>query len=267
MRNKARVKCTPEAAVQTVFTAGNVAVNAPVLGALAVIAEEETIKIAPVPAYLVYDGFEQDLDAAMVYERLMDCQHDSPTRTHALKFLRSCMIGGWRARDNKPFVSQETFFATVPAQARLWASQRFKDMFSRLLNNVAVVTPPRFAAGAEIQHPQGAAAVPPQPARAGMFQMDAAAVQQLFQNVRTAAGVTPPITVPEDTFKVSDGERHECMPFVVSQIMQGMTDFRNGTETFLKNTSMMSVKHRLLQQLLNETGSSRMQKSHCTQGS
>jgi hypothetical protein len=37
--------------------------------------------------------------------------------------------------------------------------------------------------------------------------MDAAAVQQLFQNVRTAAGVTPPITVPEGTFKVSDGEK------------------------------------------------------------
>ena len=79
MRNKARVKCIPEAAVQTVFTAGNVAVNAPVLGAIAVIEEAETMEIAPIPAYLVYDGFEQDLDAAMVYERLMDCQHDSCT--------------------------------------------------------------------------------------------------------------------------------------------------------------------------------------------
>jgi hypothetical protein len=37
------------------------------------------MEIAPIPAYLVYDGFEQDLDAAMVYERLMDCQHDSCT--------------------------------------------------------------------------------------------------------------------------------------------------------------------------------------------
>ena len=208
MRNKARVKCIPAAAVQTVFTAGNVAVNAPVLGAIVVIEEAETMKIAPIPAYLVYDGFEQDLDAAMVYERLMDCQHDSPMRTHALQFLRSCMIGGWRARDNKPFVSQATFFAMVPAQARLWASQRFKDMFPRLSNNVAVVTPPRLAAGAAIQQQQGAAAVPPpQPAGAGMFQMDAAAIQQLFQQVRTASGVTPPTTVPEGTFKVSDGEK------------------------------------------------------------
>jgi len=56
------------AVVQTVFATGNVAVNAPVQGALAVNEEAEIMNISPIPAYLVYDGFEQDLDAAMVYE-------------------------------------------------------------------------------------------------------------------------------------------------------------------------------------------------------
>jgi len=204
MREKALVKSITAAVVQTVFAAGNVAVNASVQGALAVNEEAEIMNISPIPAYLVYDGFEQDLDAAMVYERLMDCQHDSPMRTHALAFLRSCMIGGWRARDNKPFVSHATFFGMVPTPARLWAAQRFKDLFPLLSNNVAVVTPPRPAIGAAMQQQPGAAAVPP--AGAGMFQMDAAAIQQLFQQV-SAAAVTPPTTVPEGTFKVSEGEK------------------------------------------------------------
>ena len=34
------------------------------------------LQIAPIPAYLVEDGFDKDLDASMVYEQLMDCQHD-----------------------------------------------------------------------------------------------------------------------------------------------------------------------------------------------
>jgi len=114
------------------------------------------------------------------------------------------MIGGcWCARDNKPFVSHATFFGMVPAPARLWAAQRFKDMFPLLSNNVAVVTPPRPAAGAAMQQQPGVAAVPPA-GGAGMFQMDAAAIQQLFQQV-LAAAVTPPTTVPDSTFKVSEG--------------------------------------------------------------
>jgi hypothetical protein len=36
------------------------------------------MKMAPIPLYLVYDGFEEDLEANMVHERVLDCQHDSP---------------------------------------------------------------------------------------------------------------------------------------------------------------------------------------------
>jgi len=32
------------------------------------------MRIAPVPAYTVLDGLNVDLDATMVYERLMGCQ-------------------------------------------------------------------------------------------------------------------------------------------------------------------------------------------------
>ena len=54
-----------------------------------VITESEIMHIAPVPAYMVYDGFNKDLDAVMVYERIMDVQDRSPMLDHALTFLRS----------------------------------------------------------------------------------------------------------------------------------------------------------------------------------
>jgi len=236
MRIKTAVKCITEEAVQAVFTAGYVAVNAPVLGALAVPEEEETMKIAPIPAYLVYDGLEKDLDAAMVYERLMDCQHDSPMRTHALKFLRSCMIGSWRARDTKPFVSRATFHAMVPAQARLWAAQRFSALFPRLAPNAVGAPPPHRAAGAALPPPPNAVGVPPPPAGAGMVQLDAAAIQQLFQQVRAAPGPAPPATVPETTFKVSEGEKARM------RAMCGLPE-NEGDECFPKGYRDIFEKH------------------------
>ena len=210
VRNKKLVRNLTDAAIQTAFTAGK-AVNAAVERAGQVNDKEEIMCIAPIPAYLVWDGFEQDLDASMVYERLLDCQHDSPMRTHALAFLRSCMIGGWRVQDEKPFVPVAMFFAMVPAQARLWAAQRFKDIFPALNHAAAMVTPPRPAAGAALQQQPGAAVgqLHP-PAGGGMFQLDAAAIQLLFQQA-TAAAITPPAAAagPKDdgTFKVSEGEK------------------------------------------------------------
>ena len=47
------------------------------------------MKIAPIPSYFIYDGFEKYLDAAMVYKRLMDGKQKSDMQSHALNFLRS----------------------------------------------------------------------------------------------------------------------------------------------------------------------------------
>ena len=103
--------------------------------------EDDIMKIAPCPAYFLYDGFNTDLDAAMVYERLMDCQHPSPMLTHALMFLRSCMIGGWRQADTKLYVEQHTFFAMLPQKARQWGAQRFNNMFPSLMAPVVAQIP------------------------------------------------------------------------------------------------------------------------------
>jgi len=83
LRDKVTMKFLTEAEIETAFHSGSHAVDAHVQRASNVANEEEILCIAPVPAYLVWDGFDQDLDAALVYERLMDLQHDSPMRTHA----------------------------------------------------------------------------------------------------------------------------------------------------------------------------------------
>ena len=44
------------------------------------------MQLAPIPAYLVYDSFEQELDAAKVH-RLWSSEHESECKEHASSFL------------------------------------------------------------------------------------------------------------------------------------------------------------------------------------
>ena len=67
--------------------------------------EEEIIFMAYIPAYMMNIGFEQYLDADMVYERPMDSSDSSSIISHALAFLRYCMIRKWRQNESKPFLS------------------------------------------------------------------------------------------------------------------------------------------------------------------
>ena len=59
------------------------------------------MEIAPILEYLIYDGFEKYLDAAMVYERLMYITGTSVMHLHALTFLCSCMIVQLRPNNSK----------------------------------------------------------------------------------------------------------------------------------------------------------------------
>ena len=51
------------------------------------------MKVAPILSYFIYNGFEKDLDAAMIYERLMDSTYTSGMHSYALTVLHYCMIG------------------------------------------------------------------------------------------------------------------------------------------------------------------------------
>ena len=64
--------------------------------------------IALIPNYMAYDVFKQDLDAAIVNERLMDSLDSS-----VITFLCSYMISKLRQKNIKPFLPQAQFFAVL----------------------------------------------------------------------------------------------------------------------------------------------------------
>ena len=50
---------------------------------------EQTMQIAPIPPYFVYDGFENDLDAVLILERIMSVSSTmSNMFTHLQFFAR-----------------------------------------------------------------------------------------------------------------------------------------------------------------------------------
>jgi len=125
IRAKYEVRCLTDAVILMAFQGGNQAVDQPVARANAVTNKHNIMCIAPIPAYLVFDGFETDLDASMVYERLMDIHDKTLMIEHALEFIKACMVGGWRNDDVKPFIPHNEFYGMVHSTARLWANSGF----------------------------------------------------------------------------------------------------------------------------------------------
>ena len=83
------------------------------------------MNMATIPSYFIYDGFDKDLDASMVYKRLMNSTETSNTHSHALTCMCSCIIGKWRLIDAKPFLPQLKLFGILPSDARQWAHSQF----------------------------------------------------------------------------------------------------------------------------------------------
>ena len=67
-----------------------------------VIRKEDIMYFSFIPAYMVYDGFNQDITAALVYKRLRDIQHDSPMQDHVPEFLYFYMVEICRNADKNP---------------------------------------------------------------------------------------------------------------------------------------------------------------------
>ena len=120
------------AEVATVFGLGNHTVEQQVARERNIQYKANVLRMAAIPAYLMWDIFNKDLDAAMVYEHLTDCQNDSHMRTHALAFLRTCMIGMWRVGDMKPFMAPADFYGILPTEERVWGSKIFARLLPQL---------------------------------------------------------------------------------------------------------------------------------------
>ena len=87
------------------------------------------MNIAPIPAYLVYDGFEKELNAGEIYERILQSTHTSDMLKHASAFLRSVLVGPYRNDDNKPHIPLTEWNSMIPRHAKLWRKEKVEHLF------------------------------------------------------------------------------------------------------------------------------------------
>ena len=123
------------------FTTKGVRYTYPLLQRNAVTTTTSVMKLAPIPAYLVYDGFNTNIDAAEVYERVLSvADHSTPTFTHLKNFLLACLCSH-NMGDPKPWVPQEHFMQPISASARRWSTKKFKHVFPTLVETPPAIVP------------------------------------------------------------------------------------------------------------------------------
>ena len=89
-------------------------------------AKIELMKIAPIPAFLILDGFTGDICAAELLERVMDLDDTTGQMfVHLKGFLRSCLTGHNQG-DDDPRLTFNMLFVPPHADARRWANAKFK---------------------------------------------------------------------------------------------------------------------------------------------
>lgn len=159
--DKNTVAAMTETQFSTALTTKGPSYSYPLVARNAVTTSAEIIKLAPVPPYLVYDGFENDLDAALVLERVMSTDTQTSTSlTHLKTFLRAC-LSSHKTSDNKPYLLGSELSAAPNMMAKRWAKTKFKMCFPTLSNPTpptAMTTSNTTAANTNI-FPQGQTAL------------------------------------------------------------------------------------------------------------
>ena len=88
-------------------------------------------KLAPIPAFLVYDGRNKDLHATEVFERLTSVDdQDNAMIIHAKNSCKCCMVKR-RATDGRNYGPQQAYMMRLPQEARGWAKTRLGALLPR----------------------------------------------------------------------------------------------------------------------------------------
>jgi hypothetical protein len=91
------------------------------------------IQIAPIPAFLVYDGFNKDLTAEELFERVLSLNDQTEESIiHCKTFLRACCVSRNLA-DPKQFCAIDAFLTPQTVEARNWATTKFKSLVPNLM--------------------------------------------------------------------------------------------------------------------------------------
>jgi hypothetical protein len=104
------------------------------------------MRIAPIPAFLILDGFNgKDLDAAELIERIDSLDNnDGAMYIHLRNFLLACLTGHNQA-DACPRLLQDVIYAPPSNVARVWAQDKFKRSYPALQPAQVNQNPPQVA--------------------------------------------------------------------------------------------------------------------------
>ncbi len=97
----------------------------------------------PIPAYLVYDGFNNDIDAVIVYERVKAMTTNllpDPCKTFLLSFLKATLVKS-KVDQNNVKQADTIFYDRPPPLANKWKRNRIAQLFP------ALTTPAQAATG------------------------------------------------------------------------------------------------------------------------
>ena len=84
IRTHIRAINTTDTEIQAVFNTGQHVPSKKIEKSGNINRHEKILCIAAIPTYLIYNDFNEDLDCTIVCEHILDCQHTSDMRTHAL---------------------------------------------------------------------------------------------------------------------------------------------------------------------------------------
>ena len=172
----------------------------------------ELPKLVPVPAYLVYDGIARDIDAVLLYERLVCAANDEEcycreALKEAMQFLRA-FLTSTNNKDKDISLALESIIAPPTPDSILWRDMRMHQTFPHLVFDAAapMATPttptPRDEDPATAALPPRATTAPPSrppppevpPSTPRTIQMTEESLFRMFdrfqQHRRTTRGLT-----------------------------------------------------------------------------
>ena len=129
MVDKNKVAVTIEAKLTATITTKGAAYIYPLLEKSNVTNTERTMYMALIPPYFVYYGFENDLDAALILERMMSVfSKTSNMFTYLQYFLRTCLTSQ-NVGDTKSYVGRNELTAAPSMAAWQWVKDEFPNVF------------------------------------------------------------------------------------------------------------------------------------------
>ena len=94
--------------------------------------------IIPIPAFLVYDGFDEDLDPIVILERWLNLRESLKGVYRTFNALLSCFARAQTVHPTKPYLQGNLdhchFTSSTPSLVQVWKQKRLKQLFPAHFN-------------------------------------------------------------------------------------------------------------------------------------